>query len=266
MCIVAGGTYTVGKTGHVGFAGPVKLGQAALRVERIGFLQVRHLVPVETADIFAPADDLADEALDAVERCAPLTIGFLCAAAQLERVEQPQIDACRKHRMEQIVLARDHRVLIGAEALNAFGEESIGGLLGLVARHRPAECIERSEMVAEPASDQLDDLLCHGIGFELGPFGRGKPVLWRLAVLAVVIPRAAFGLAVLGHEQPGLAPHLAVEELHPQFLAVLRPVVEFGLAADEAVVAQDFYFAGELVRPLLHVLPHAPFACLNHTD
>ena len=266
MRIVAGRADAVGEAGHVGFAGPVELGQAALRVERIGFLQVRHLVPVEAADIFAPADDLADEALDAVERRAPLAIGFLRAAAQLERVEQAEIDAGREHRMEQIVLARDHRVLIGAETFYPLGEKGIGGLSGLLARDGPAELPERAEMVGEPSLDQLDDLLRYGIGFELGPFGGGQPLLGRLAVLAVVIPRAAFGLAVLGHEQPGLAPHLAVEELHPEFLAVLRPVVEFGLAADEAVVAQDFYFAGELVRPLLHVLPHAPLACLDNAD
>ena len=121
-------------------------------------------------------------------------------------------------------------------------------------------------MVAEPRLDQLDDLLRHGVRFELGAFRGGEPILGRLAVLAIVIPRAAFGLAALGHEQPGLAPHLAVEELHPQFLAVLRPVVELGLGADEAVVAQDLDRAGELVRPLLHVLPHAPLTRLDHAD
>ena len=121
-------------------------------------------------------------------------------------------------------------------------------------------------MVAEPVFDQRDNFLRHGIRCELRAFGSGEPVLGRLAVLAIVIPRAAFGLAVLGHEQPGLAAHLAVEELHPQFLAVLRPVVELGLTADKAVVAQDFYFAGKLVRPLVHVLPHAPLACLDYAD
>ena len=101
--------------------------------------------------------------------------------------------------MEQVVLARYHRVLIGAETFDPLGEESIGGLLGLVARDRPAECIERSEMVAEPVFDHLDDLLRHAIGGEFRAFGRGKPILWRLAVLAVVIPLAACRLAVILH-------------------------------------------------------------------
>ena len=227
---------------------------------------MRHLVPVEAAHIFAPADDLADEAFDAVERRAALAIGLFGTAAQIERVEQAEVDAGRKHRMEQVVLARYHRVLIGAEAFDPLGEESIGGLLGLVTRDRPAQCIERSEMVAEPVSDQLDDLLRHAIGGEFRAFGRGKPVLWRLAVLAVVIPLAARRFAVILHQQSGLAPHLAIEELHPQFLAVVRPGIELGLRADEAVVAQDLDFTGELVRPLLHVLPHAPLACLDHAD
>ena len=61
-----------------------------MRGEKIGLGIFRHLQPVEAAHIFAPAEDLADEAFDGIERCispAPL----LRAVADFAGVRRPML-------------------------------------------------------------------------------------------------------------------------------------------------------------------------------
>jgi hypothetical protein len=65
-----------------------------------------------------------------------------------------------------------------------------------------------------------------------------------LAVVVVVVPLAALGLVAV-HQEAGLAPHLAVEPLHPQFLAPLGPGLEFGMRTQEAVVGELVHGIGQ---------------------
>ena len=85
------------------------------------------------------------------------------------------------------------------------------------------------------------------------------------AVLGVKVPALTNGLVAI-HQQPGLAPHLAIEELHRQSLAIVSPFGKLGDRADEAVVGQDFDRARKLVVPFVHRRPHPPFARLDHAD
>ena len=68
------------------------------------------------------------------------------------------------------------------------------------------------------------------------------------------------------HQQPGFPAHLAIEEFHPQAVAILRPFPKFGQRTHEAVVGQNFDVATKLVWPFLDCLLHAPLARLDHVD
>jgi hypothetical protein len=70
---------------------------------------------VDAAHELAPADDLADEPLDRVERRPARPPFRLGPAADLERVEQPEVHVGRDDRVVQIAVRGEHRVLIGAE-------------------------------------------------------------------------------------------------------------------------------------------------------
>ena len=67
-------------------------GQIAARVKEVARDIIGPLEPIDAADIFAPADDLADEAFGSVDRDPAGPITRLDRAAQSERIEQPGID------------------------------------------------------------------------------------------------------------------------------------------------------------------------------
>ena len=74
-----------------------------LAVERVLLDVVRHEVPVDAAHELAPAHDLPDEALDAVEGRLALLVGRDCSGHALARVEElrliarPIIEQAKSH-------------------------------------------------------------------------------------------------------------------------------------------------------------------------
>ena len=271
MGVLAGGADAVCEAAHVGLARPEELGERAVGVQLIRLGEARHGVPVEPAHIFAPADDLADEALDRIQWRAPLAVFGLGGLAQFERVEQTDVQTGREHRVIEIVRPVDHRVLIGAEQREALGEEGLGGLQRLGAGNGPAEGFQIAEVIGEARAHQFDHLLRDAIGDEFGRkrrFHLRAPVLWRrLAVVGIEVPDAAggshvsFGIAL--HQEAGLAAHCAVEILHGEVLAVVREGAEIGVAGDQAGVWEEAHGAGQAALPFDQRLLHAPFARLG---
>ena len=86
-----------------------------------------------------------------------------------------------------------------------------------------------------------------------------------LAILRVEIPAPACR-GVAFHQEIGLAPHLAVEEFHPQFAAVFRPCREARAAGEKTVVLADVDGNAEAFLPRLHIREHAPFAGKRDDD
>ena len=110
-------------------------------------------------------------------------------------------------------------------------------------------------MVAEARLDEGQNLLGHRVRFEPGRHRTGQPLRRPLAVVMVEIPLTALGLVTV-HQKAGLAPHLAVEILHPQGLAPLRPSLEVRVGTKEPVILQQVH----LERMVLQRLDQAPFA------
>jgi len=66
-----------------------------MRTERVALEIPRHVQPVDAAHIFAPAEDLADEALGCRERRAPRAVRGLDGGDHLARVEQLEVERGR---------------------------------------------------------------------------------------------------------------------------------------------------------------------------
>ena len=77
---------------HVGLTRPVKCGQGSRGVKRVALHIFGASVPVNAADIFAPANDLPNKAFGGVNRNLSRLILRLNRAAQLKRVNQARID------------------------------------------------------------------------------------------------------------------------------------------------------------------------------
>ena len=113
---------------------------------------------------------------------------------------------------------------------------------------------QRPEAVAEPRLHEVQHPFHRLVRRELhrpavvDGIGRG------LAVVVVIVPLPALGLVAV-HQKARLAPHLAVEILHPQRLAALGPVFEFLQRRDEARVLQ----LPHLQRHLVQQLDQPPF-------
>ncbi len=74
----------------------------------------------------------------------------------------------------------------------------------------------------------------------------------------------AAGGFVAFHKKTGLAPHLAIEELHAVAFAPACPGCERGTRADEARILAHMQRHGQFLAPIRHHLRHAPFAGLGH--
>jgi len=73
----------MGEAVHLRLAAPVERGEPALLVELVAAGVVGAFEEIDAAHVFPPADDLADEALDGIERGAALFPGGLGPAADL---------------------------------------------------------------------------------------------------------------------------------------------------------------------------------------
>ena len=251
--------------GHAGVAAPVEIRQRARVAEKVAALVARHLEPIDAADILAPADDLADEALRRVERHRAGAPRGLDLAADAERVEQADVQILRDDGMIEEGFARQHRILVVAElrqrALHEGGERRFR----VGARDGEPERRQIAEVPAEAGLDQRQHLPGDGIGCAL-PGARHEQVSGRgLPVVGVEIPLAARRLVAV-HQQSRPAPHVAVEMFQAQLLAARGPGPERLGRAQEAVVRQDVDRQREPRLPACLHLQDPPFAGLGDDD
>ena len=221
---------------------------------------VRPFVEIDAADVFAPADDLADEPLGGVDRHVPGSPCVFRGLADLHRIEQADVDRGGEVRVPQVALPLHHRILVIAELRQGVFDEMRQRPAGLSRVGGKGEGAERAEVVGKAGLDKIEHLFDRLVRRE--PHGRGVDLArGGFAVVVVVVPLVAGGLVAV-HHQAGLASHLAIEILHPQRLAPLGPVLEILVGGDEAVVLK----LRDLERRVVQSGDQPPFAgfCRQH--
>ena len=223
--------------GHPRLAPPIDRRQGAGMPQRVAPHVIGALQRPDAAHEFPPADDLPDEPLCRIDRHAPRLPFRLDPAADLHGRQKAKVQIGRDQRMAQRRIARQHRILLIPEGGQRMGREMLQRRQRIRPRHAPAEGPERPKMRRKPRLDQRQHLLRHRIRRETRRARAEEIGLGRLAVVMVEIPLPARRLVPL-HHQPGLAPHLAIEEFHPQLLAPLGPGAELRLRTEEPVIRQ----------------------------
>ncbi|CAM5603578.1 hypothetical protein SCYAM73S_06788 [Streptomyces cyaneofuscatus] len=183
-------------------------------------------VPVQVPDVLAPARDLPDEALDAVEGRVARAVRLLGRLHTLGRVQEAEVQGYGEEAVAHHRVGRQHRVLVAAEAGQAVGDEvaecgtglAPGG--GEAPRAVPAD--EGDVAVALPAVEVAADLVVDvvlarppgapDVEGVLSP-GRG------FAVVVVQVPPSA-GRVVAVHQQIVPLAHPVVEALQPEGLGL----------------------------------------------
>ena len=243
---------------HAGLAGPVEGRQVPRRVQVVQLRIVRHLQPVDATHIFPPADDLADEPLGGVQRHVAIPPGPFHALTEIQRIEQPDVDAGRQHGVIQEVLAPQHGILIVAEMRQGLRQETVARLVRLLPRHGEPERLQVTESVGKPFRHQPQHRLRHVVGTGLPWAGHEQIGLGGFPVLLVEVPLPASRFLAI-HQQTGLPAHLPIEVLHAQLLAASGPFGEFRAGAEEAIVRQDIHGQARIILPARDHLRDAPF-------
>ena len=195
---------------HVRLRGPVEIRQRPGRIQIIALRVVRHVQPVQTADVLAPSQYLPDEALDRVQRRPVTSVGLERRLADFARQQQADVQVRRQHRVEQVVFGCLHCILVVAEQGQAVVDEMLQRRQRVLACGAPAERGQVAKVALKMPLDQCEDIA----GVEI--------VRQCPAVVRVIIPLAALGLLAI-HEPACVAAHLTVEVFHAQAFAAVGP-------------------------------------------
>jgi len=76
---------------HRRLSRPVESRQRLVRAERVAVPVAGHVQPINAAHVFAPTENLTDEALHARQRCGAIRAGRFGGSNDVARVEQLQI-------------------------------------------------------------------------------------------------------------------------------------------------------------------------------
>ena len=201
-------------------------------VERVALWVVRAFAKVDAPHVFAPADDLADEPFDRVQRRVAFFVSVFGSPTDLNWVEQTHVEIRRDQRVIEEAVVVHHRILKVAKTRQGVCDEMGQRAAGLGLVGCKPERAERTETVAKPRFDKVQNLLDRVVRSELHRAGKGDIIGRRFAVFRVVVPFTTFWLISI-HEKPRFSAHVAVEILHPQGLAAVGPAVELLLRADE---------------------------------
>ena len=225
-------TERIAEAGHVGFTGPIEWRKGLVGAESIEVEISGHLVPVDATDVFAPAEDLTDEALDTGQGGATFFPGVFGGSDDEARVQEFEVHGGAQARVEKPGFGGPHGVLPVAKFSEAMGDEIVQGDLRFFGRDWPIEIGEVAWMIGEARVDHVDHLLSDGVGFEAaGMSVKGRAFFAEaLAVFTVEVPLATDGFALFDEHGMTLA-HLAVEELHAELFAALGMGGELGVAA-----------------------------------
>jgi hypothetical protein len=143
------------QAGHVRLAGPVEFGQRPFSPKEVLLRILRHLQPVDAAHIFAPADDLAHETFDRIERRITRLIRRDGCIHALHGTQQLEVECRGEERVIEERLTIPHRILVAPEVRQTMLHEVAEGPQCLVARHGPAKTLERPGALREPTLDHL---------------------------------------------------------------------------------------------------------------
>ena len=180
---------------HAGIAAPEEIRQRAMRLKIVHRGIVRHLQPVDAAHKFAPAQNLANEALDRVQRRMAGVPGGFGGAHRLAGKQQPGIQIKADMAVIHPRLVRDHRVLIGAEQRQPLGDECVKDSKRLLPCDGKAEIIEIAEMPGAAFGDEGQHLGGGLVGREGRRLRHGQRQVGRFAIVGVIVPPAADRLA-----------------------------------------------------------------------
>ena len=266
VAVAQGLLQRIAQAGHIGLAGPVPGGQWLVCVERVEFDVGWHLRPVDAAHVLTPTEDLADEALHALQRRPARVVRGLGGLHHFARVQQLEVERRRQQRVVEPGLAWPHRILVAPEVRQAVRDEGFERLQRLLARHRPGEIIEPSRVHREARVDQIDDLSRHSVGLEAS---RRRHVTWPrraegLAVVGIEVPLPADRLAVLHQHAVALA-QLAVEVFETERLAALGVRRELAHRAEEVPIVAYLQRQPGTLGDGPKRLQHAPVTrCAHH--
>lgn len=213
----------IAHAGHVGVAGPVECGQIVGGVEGV-FLEIAgHVQPIDAADVFAPADDLADEAFGSFERNAVWigAPGLFHCFADGDGVDEFDVEGAGESGVVEERFFGPHGILIVAKVGEAVLDEIGECRFCLSGRDWPVEGVEIAGMIRKSLVDFLENRLGDFVGRESFSFGQiFGAAFWKGSpVGGIVVPFSAFGIAVLIDQESGLLAHFAVEVFHAELFA-----------------------------------------------
>ena len=247
---------------HFRLARPVEIGQLPVSRQRIRLGIIRHFQPVNPAHIFPPSEDLPDEPFNRVERCQIRAIGKLRPLADFPRSQQSAIEIGRQERVKQKRLTLLHRILHIPEGGQTRRDKMIERRERIRTRHAPAKRLERAIMRFEPLPYESKNLPRDLVRLEPRPPRQAQPARQGLPVVAIIIPLATRRRVAI-HQKSALPPHLAIEELHPQLLASVRPAGKPGAITEKPVIGADFNGHTEFLGQSLHHRQNPKFTRLR---
>ncbi len=110
---------------HGGIGSPVEGRERLVGVEGVRLGVLRHVTPVDATDVFAPAEDLADETFDSGERGLARAVAGFGLGEHFAGVEEFEIEGGGEAGVVEERLLGPHGVLIGAEEREAVVEEVV---------------------------------------------------------------------------------------------------------------------------------------------
>jgi hypothetical protein len=155
----------------------------------------------------------------------------------LRRMEQPEVQRRRQHRVRHLPLVGEHGVLVGAELRQSRLDELLEADQGLSAVDRPGAVGCRAPDVGPEIGD---DGPVDVVQLEAGEGRPGPAVLGRgFPVVVVEVPAAAdrFTIRFDQHIEPGALP--AIEVLHLEGFPVADPAGEILVVTEELTVGNE---------------------------
>ena len=167
--------------------------------------------------------------------------------------------------MPQERLTGQHRVLIIAEPGQRVVQEMRLLFQRIFAGDGKPKFLGTAHVAGKARLDDIDDLPRGCIRFEMQwPRHRHVALRW-LSVFGIEIPLAAFGLFAV-EQNAGLAPHIAIEKLHPQLLSAVSPRLKLSMVTNETVIWEDCDGHVEPVRPAIEHCLHPPLSRFGYSN
>ena len=244
---------------HFGLARPEPLRQRRVVAQGVALVVAGHVGPVDAAHIFAPTQYLADKALHRRQRRSARVVRGLGALHHLVRAQHFGVEREGQQGVKEPRALGAHGVFIRAKVGQRGGNEVV----------KPGQCLGPIQRPAQRVGLRVAKAL-HACGLEGGPQGavvvRGAGVGRQcggagpgLAVVVVVVPLAAFGLACLIDQHAVALAHAAVEVLHEPLLAAFEHLGHFGAGGVEVFAADSLHGKGLLCTPGAQLLVQPPF-------